>query len=293
MHGAIGAAGLGTVRHAMPAGGGRRNDVWRAETAAGDDVVVRLLADDGRRAMEVAVMARAAAAGVPVAEVLWSSSGPPAVTVQRRLGGQRLADVEPTEELCASVATTMAAIHAVGVEGGFGSLTADLVGEEARMSTWFTERARAEADAVAVDAEDRSLVEATLARFDAAAELLDAQVPVLVHGDLQPHNLLVDGDRVVGVLDWEAAKAGPPAFDLGWWDWFSAAWSTPWPTDRMLAHYDPGGDVDELRELVVDRVWLRELLGAVRAPTGDAGGRRAAAARRGLSRPRGTPRPRS
>lgn len=291
MHDAIGAAGLGTIRHAMPAGGGRRNDVWLVETAGGDDVVVRLLADDGRRAMEVAVMARAAAAGVPVAEVLWSSSGPPPVTVQRRLDGQRLADVEPTEELCASVAATMAAIHAVGVAGGFGSLTTDLVGEEARLSTWFTARVRAEADGVGPAGEDRFLVDETLARFDAAAGLLDAQVPVLVHGDLQPHNLLVDGDRLTGVLDWEAAKAGPPAFDLGWWDWFSAAWSTPWPTDRMLAHYDPGGDVDEVRHLVVDRVWLRELLGAVR--TGDADGKRAAAARQGLRRARAAPRHRA
>jgi aminoglycoside phosphotransferase (APT) family kinase protein len=39
---------------------------------------------------------------------------------------------------------------------------------------------------------------------------------VLVHGDFKPGNLLLDGDEVSAVLDWETAHLGDPHEDLGW-----------------------------------------------------------------------------
>jgi aminoglycoside phosphotransferase (APT) family kinase protein len=39
-------------------------------------------------------------------------------------------------------------------------------------------------------------------------------VPVLVHGDLAGTNLLWDGDRPVGVLDWDFAFVGDSAYDV-------------------------------------------------------------------------------
>jgi aminoglycoside phosphotransferase (APT) family kinase protein len=38
----------------------------------------------------------------------------------------------------------------------------------------------------------------------------------LVHGDFKPGNVLIDGDRVTAVLDWETAHLGDPHEDLGW-----------------------------------------------------------------------------
>jgi aminoglycoside phosphotransferase (APT) family kinase protein len=39
---------------------------------------------------------------------------------------------------------------------------------------------------------------------------------VLVHGDFKPGNVLLDGDDVSAVLDWETAHLGDPHEDLGW-----------------------------------------------------------------------------
>jgi aminoglycoside phosphotransferase (APT) family kinase protein len=39
---------------------------------------------------------------------------------------------------------------------------------------------------------------------------------VVVHGDFRLGNLIVDGDGLVAVLDWELAHAGDPMEDLGW-----------------------------------------------------------------------------
>jgi aminoglycoside phosphotransferase (APT) family kinase protein len=41
-------------------------------------------------------------------------------------------------------------------------------------------------------------------------------VTTLVHGDFKPGNVLLDGDRVSAVLDWETAHLGDPHEDLGW-----------------------------------------------------------------------------
>ncbi len=38
----------------------------------------------------------------------------------------------------------------------------------------------------------------------------------LVHGDFKPGNVLLDGDRLSAVLDWETAHLGDPHEDLGW-----------------------------------------------------------------------------
>jgi aminoglycoside phosphotransferase (APT) family kinase protein len=39
---------------------------------------------------------------------------------------------------------------------------------------------------------------------------------VLLHGDFKPGNVLLDGDDVSAVLDWETAHLGDPHEDLGW-----------------------------------------------------------------------------
>jgi aminoglycoside phosphotransferase (APT) family kinase protein len=62
----------------------------------------------------------------------------------------------------------------------------------------------------------------------------DTRPPVLVHGDFNIHNLLVENGRVSGVLDWECAMFGAPEQDLTYiqphitphidWDQFIAAY---------------------------------------------------------------------
>lgn len=44
----------------------------------------------------------------------------------------------------------------------------------------------------------------------------DSAVTTLVHGDFKPGNVLMQGDEVTLVLDWETAHLGDPLEDIGW-----------------------------------------------------------------------------
>ncbi len=78
-------------------------------------------------------------------------------------------------------------------------------------------------------------VVASLERFLLRNEPADTRF-ALLHGDPNPGNYLLDGDRVVAVLDWELAAIGDPRSDLG----FYAALATIFggmPADRGKTVY--------------------------------------------------------
>jgi aminoglycoside phosphotransferase (APT) family kinase protein len=46
---------------------------------------------------------------------------------------------------------------------------------------------------------------------------------VVVHGELNPNNLLVESGRVAGMIDWERPHVGDPREDLAWFRYFEQA----------------------------------------------------------------------
>jgi len=73
---------------------------------------------------------------------------------------------------------------------------------------------------------------------------------VLVHADYKPGNLLLQGDRVTALLDWELAHLGDPLEDLGWitQPLRAAEHTVPgtWEAADIVTHYErvAGVDVD-------------------------------------------------
>ncbi len=83
----------------------------------------------------------------------------------------------------------------------------------------------------------------------------DHVVPVLLHGDLIPGNLLVANGRLTSVLDWGGLGAGDPAQDL------APAWSVLDPTGA--AAFREALDVDEASWLRACGFALEQAIGGV------------------------------
>ncbi|QKX55273.1 uncharacterized protein TRUGW13939_02365 [Talaromyces rugulosus] len=78
-------------------------------------------------------------------------------------------------------------------------------------------------------------------RVDHIAKLVKALPKheiVLTHSDIAPRNIIVRGDHIVGILDWEMAGFYP-----AYWEYAKALYMTDWPS-RWIAD----GTVDEIME---------------------------------------------
>lgn len=73
-------------------------------------------------------------------------------------------------------------------------------------------------------------VEEALRWFRANAP--DVPETTLVHGDFRIGNMLVDGDELAGVLDWELSRCGDPLYDLGYASTFYFAGKLVDPIER-------------------------------------------------------------
>lgn len=215
-----------------PLPGGHSGETFLAE-AAGERTVVRLYQERGARrgaeapAVDAAVL-RLVRGLLPVAGVLEvrrprADTGAPGLLVTSLLPGERLDLVLPALDssaraavgrrvgaLLARLATMPLCRPGRFVDGDLG--TEPLPVDD--LVTFIA--ARRPGTALATWPTD--LYDALAAVADRAQTLLDrVDRTCLVHGDLNPKNLLVDpvSLSVTGLVDWEFAHAGIPGSDLG------------------------------------------------------------------------------
>lgn len=76
---------------------------------------------------------------------------------------------------------------------------------------------------------------------------------VLTHGDLHGRNILIDGDRVVGLLDWETCGWYPE-----YWEFVKCFKALPWPKgwpEFVLQTLSPHYHEWAVYDLVTRHVW--------------------------------------
>jgi aminoglycoside phosphotransferase (APT) family kinase protein len=98
-----------------------------------------------------------------------------------------------------------------------------------------------------LDLAGSALLEKSLQWLEENAEKVSSLPPVLVHGDMGFHNLLVDGAELRSILDWEMVHIGNPAYDLGY---LRHAVSDEMLWTRFIDHYRRAGGLDIEPEII-------------------------------------------
>lgn len=259
---AVSTSGLGLASAVRRLPQGMSNAVFEVELGDGTRLVARVSPSGTKRyAIERALMDRVRNVGVRCPAVYAVVDGRDYdVMVLEHIEGVRLSEAREAESMAAACAEVLATIHAVAMEG-FGNLEPTGRGASDSLEQWFVDDSepRFRVASAAVDAEGRAVIETIWSELDAARSSLRDSAGSLAHGDFSPANILVDSGRVTGVVDWESAKAGPPGFDFGWWDWCTDALRTPFRTDELVRHYARHRALDlaetsRIRRLVVLRI---------------------------------------
>lgn len=95
--------------------------------------------------------------------------------------------------------------------------------------------------------------------IEAMPVLLSDRPAVVCHGDFGPQNILVEGERISGLLDFEDARIGDPLLDVAWWAWLVRA-HTPEAFTRTWPAFLEAAGVDETEAGFEDRVLTLAIL---------------------------------
>ncbi|HAV14834.1 MAG TPA: hypothetical protein DCX25_00675 [Candidatus Pacebacteria bacterium] len=115
----------------------------------------------------------------------------------------------------------LAKIHSVKTRG-YGGLNRFGKG---KYNTWFEYMMEAKRDRdLAVEAAEHMGIEAdkidkVIRTLEDHQALFDVS-PQLLHSDFSTKHILVNGDKITGIIDFENCRSGDPMWDFAWWDYF-------------------------------------------------------------------------
>lgn len=212
---------------------------WQPAPYGADHVVLLAALADGRRVVikagpeahiDAYVLRRLASLPVAVPEILAETTieadgSHYPVIVMTHISGVLLAEVpQLTPGIVQSLLDQIRAVHSIRGYDGAGPMTEVLVGRGRGWKDyllhvlsgqnldfeWRRIRDDARVDADALDLGIHWLRQRL-------TYLPDRELPRLLHGDLNPVNIFVDGGSVVGIVDWSYARFGDPLFDFARW----------------------------------------------------------------------------
>lgn len=227
-----------------------------------DDVFLKIDSDQTRTDVEVEAMALTP---IPTPEVLWRK---PPVLALAALPGTALGRLgEPSTASPAAWASAGAAVrmlHDAPLPPWPGPSLDDITSRLDTECEWLVTSGVLPSDLVL---RNRQVAQAALRRW----------TPVFVHGDLQITHVFVEGDDVVGVIDWSEAGHGDALYDLAtltlvhaehlgdvvagygadvdldviraWWSWRSLV-AARWLIEHGFDPATPGAEFDVLRSMM-------------------------------------------
>lgn len=142
--------------------------------------------------------------------------------VQKMMEGDSLYDLalrNDVSDMIGNFGKLVAGIHTVRGRGGYGAVSAANGSLRGRYGTW--------RDTVLEDLNSQLELLVSKGLFGkrraiaisraVSGQPLEDVAPVLLHGDLAHHNVIIHGKTVRGLVDWEDALLGDPLYDIAYY----------------------------------------------------------------------------
>jgi len=257
-----------TVEGLTRLSGGASKETWSFDAIGADGTAAGLIlrrdmpgrpGEPGALDREAAALTIAHDAGLPVPELLFSSTGAAFGTagmVMRRVDGETIARRILRDDAYAPARAVLV--------GQLGQFAAALHAQTA--PTFFPQPDPLAGLREQLDSFGRPSEVFELAMTELAASPPPPRDPVLVHGDFRLGNLIVGPEGLRAVLDWELTHVGNPAEDLGWLCVKAWRFGATAPVaglgarEELLAAYRAAGGAD----ISLDELRWWEILGTLR-----------------------------
>jgi aminoglycoside phosphotransferase (APT) family kinase protein len=250
---AVGSPAVGKVKITK----GITNQVSSVTLANGDEVIVRISRRDKSRfgterwAIEQCAKARVPVPRVVFVETIEHEGKPLNISIESKIQGTPLDELareniseERLAELLRKTGDVLSKIHSIRTNG-FGDLdeggngkyefAGDMLSEKELNEDQFIKVARA----VYLDPE---IVKRSLELLFEYSVKCPVISPHLIHNDFTPRHVMVVGDEISGILDFELAQGGDPVLELAKWQYF---FEDRFPLRYLLAGYDNSGAFGE------------------------------------------------
>jgi aminoglycoside phosphotransferase (APT) family kinase protein len=232
---------------------GESNEVYSVATEAGNEFIVRISHNEKSRfEKERWVLKQCAEAGAPVPEIIFLESieaenQPLQLCVETKLSGiglDKVIDILSPErkdklaELLGQLGENLAKVHSVKTKG-FGKLDKEGNGMFASVQELIAGDNSIHDKQILDAIEDRpGAKEAVLKAYEILEKESAAHADVssyLIHNDLSPQHILIDGDNVSGLIDFESAFGGDPMLEFALWDF---KFGGKYPLKHILEGYE-------------------------------------------------------
>ncbi|MFF0491547.1 phosphotransferase family protein [Nocardia sp. NPDC003482] len=90
-------------------------------------------------------------------------------------------------------------------------------------------------------------------------DLFEGRPAVLAHGDYTPANVLVEGTKITGLLEFGSVRLADPLFDVAWWIWTVGLGGSDL-IDQTWPAFLHGAGMDPLDPLLIERVRYLQLV---------------------------------
>lgn len=229
---------------------GENSEVYKIQTEEGKGLIARIShSENPRFERERWALNQVRSAGVPVPEVLGikevqTEDGLITISVESELQGIPLEEINSIQnpesedlfkKLMKEAGAILAKIHSVKTDG-FGPLDKSGKGQwQTLEEVWLEmEKWRDEVLGVAVKANVNSeLITRALDAMKEAATNVTITAPVLVHDDYAPKHIMVDGEQISGIIDFETCVGGDPVRDFARWQYHKK----DFPIEYLLEGY--------------------------------------------------------